>query len=90
MNNHKNNIKSERVWRILNVVCKAISAFTESLCCYFDDSENSEPHPKELKVAVGKAEEIINGLVQSKKNSRSRPAKAGFFPRKAQTAPPDA
>ena len=55
--------RAERVWRILNVACKAISAFTESLCCYFDDLENSEPHPKELKVAVGKAEEIINGLL---------------------------
>ena len=55
--------KAERVWRILNIACKAICAFTESLCSYFDDLENSELHPKKLKTSVCRAEEVINGLL---------------------------
>ena len=55
--------RTERVWRILNIACKAISIFTESLCSYFDDLENCEPHPKKLKASVGTAEETINGLL---------------------------
>jgi len=55
--------KTERVWRILNVACRAIGAFTEALCSYFDDLEDSEPHPKKLKTGVRRAEEIINGLL---------------------------
>ncbi|MBO4491013.1 MAG: hypothetical protein J5944_06610 [Lentisphaeria bacterium] len=55
--------KAERVWRILNTACKAISAFTESLCAYFEDLESSEAHPRRLLPSVARAEEIINGLL---------------------------
>ena len=55
--------RTERVWRILNIACKAISAFTEALCSYFDDLENGERHPAKLKISVTKAEETINALL---------------------------
>lgn len=55
--------RTERVWRILNIACKAISAFTEALCCYWDDLENGEEHPRKLKESVCKAEETINALL---------------------------
>ena len=55
--------KAERVWRILNVACRAIGAFTEALCAYFDDLEDAEPHPKKLQTSVRRAEEIINAML---------------------------
>ena len=55
--------KTERVWRILNIACKAISAFTESLCSYFEDLENDEAHPRRLLASAERAEEIISGLL---------------------------
>jgi len=56
--------RAERVWRILNVAVKAIAAFTESLCSYFDDLENNCCCPDKLEFAVAQAEKTINSLLK--------------------------
>lgn len=52
-----------RVWRILGIAGKAIAAFTEALCAYFDDLENGAAHPEKLKTAVTEAETLITSLL---------------------------
>ena len=52
-----------RVWRIMGIAGKAIAAFTEALCAYFDDLENGAEHPEKLKTAVADAETLITSLL---------------------------
>ncbi len=52
-----------RVWRILGIAGKAIAAFTEALCAYFDDLENGAEHPEKLKIAAADAETLITSLL---------------------------
>ncbi|MBE6358500.1 MAG: hypothetical protein E7057_04545 [Lentisphaerae bacterium] len=55
--------KAFRVWRILGIAGKAIAAFTEALCAYFDDLENGAEHPEKLRIAAAEAEILITSLL---------------------------